>query len=136
MFHRFALALQKRDNSTQSISGLTDDLDPSGGFTVTVNLNLPDPVNATGKVYNPDGTYNVTTGYISYVDCNDTQTSQLIPAVTDAVSLAAESLSKGELKRDASGTINFSSQAAIDYFGPPGLNQPFQSNIQGTQFPA
>lgn len=123
--------MQKRDNNIYSISSLVDVPDSSGGFTVTTSLNLSNPVNATGKVYNADGTYNVTTGYISYVECNNTQTSQLLQALNDAVSLASESLSKGELKRDASGTVDFTSQAAIDYFGPPGLNQPFQSNIQG-----
>ncbi len=128
-----AIAVLKRDNSGRSISQPADVPESSSGFSVTTNLNLPNPVNASGKVYNADGSYNVTTGYISYVMCNNTQISQLLQAVNDAVSLVAESLSKGELKRDASGTVDFTSQAAIDYFGPPGLNQPFQSNIQSKQ---
>ena len=109
--------------------------DPLTGFTLTPSLNLPDPLNATGKVQNPDGTYNVTTGYISYSMCSNTQISLLKEAVEDAVSLAASALDQHELKRASNIGVPFSSRAAIDYFGPPALNQPYQSSIECAHLP-
>lgn len=129
LFHSvLGLALASGNNTQSSINNLFEESDSSGGFTVTVNLNLTNPLNASAN-----GTYNVTTGYFDYIECNNTQISQLIRAVTDAVSLAAETFTNGELKIDASNQINFDSQAAIDYFGPPSRNQAFQSNIQSMQ---
>ena len=121
-----ALATQQRDIRSHAIRDLGNAPDPSTGFSVNPNLNISNPLNATGKVYNPDGTYNVTTSYFSYVMCNDKQISELNEAIEDAVSLAANALLQPDLKRDASGRIDFTSLAAIEYFGPPSLNQPFQ----------
>ena len=52
-------------------------------------------------------------------------------ALAHTVMLAGGVFKKGELKkRDASG-LNFNTQNAIDYFGPPKLNQPYQQSITG-----
>ena len=122
-------AVQRRQNTT---------VDSAGEFTYPTNFSLPNPSIASNKEYNADGTFNVTTGYISYTQCNDDQSAALWQAVNDAVSLAAGTYGHDELKkRDGSvlkreQLIDFSTQAAIDYFGPPSKSGPYQQDIFGT----
>lgn len=112
-------------------------VDSNGEFTYPTNFSLPNPSTASGKTYNADGSFNVTTGYISYTQCNDAQSAALWQAVNDAVSLAAGTYGHDGLKkRDGSlvkreQLIDFSSQAAIDYFGPRSRSGPYQQNIFG-----
>lgn len=122
-------AIQRRQNTT---------VDSAGDFTYPTNFSLPNPSIASNKEYNADGSFNVTTGYISYTQCNDDQIAALWQAVNDAVSLAAGTYSHVELKkRDGrilkrEQLIDFSTQAAIDYFGPPSKNGPYVQNIFST----
>ena len=122
-------AVQRRQNTT---------IDSSGEFTYPTNFSLPNPSTASNKIYNADGSFNVTTGYISYTQCNDDQSAALWQAVNDAVSLAAGTYGHdGFKKRDGSvlkreQLIDFSSQAAIDYFGPQSRSGPYQQSIFGT----
>lgn len=121
-------AVQRRQNTT---------VDSAGEFTNPTNFSLPNPSTASNKEYNADGSFNVTTGYISYTQCNDAQSAALWQAVNDAISLAAGTYGHDELKkRDGSvlereQLIDFSTQAAIDYFGPPSRSGPYQHNIFG-----
>lgn len=122
-------AIQRRQNTT---------VDSAGGFTYPINFSLPNPSVASNKEYNSDGSFNVTTGYISYTQCNDAQSAALWQAVNDAVSLAAGTYSHDSLKkRDGSVVkreqlISFNTQAAIDYFGPPSKSGPYQQDIYST----
>lgn len=121
-------ALQRRQNTT---------VDSAGEFTNPTNFTLPNPSTASSKIYNADGTFNVTTGYISYTQCDDAQSAALWQAVNDAVSLAARTYDHGhdELKKRDAGAFaqftDFSTQAAIEYFGPPSRSGPYQKNIYG-----
>lgn len=120
-------AVQRRQNTT---------VDSAGEFTYPTNFSLPNPSTVSGKTYNADGSFNVTTGYISYTQCNDAQSAALWQAVNDAVSLAAgtygghDELKKRDgsvLKREQ--LIDFRTRAAVDYFGPPSRSGPYQQNI-------
>ena len=124
-------AVQRRQNTT---------IDSAGDFTYPTNFSLPNPSIASNKEYNADGTFNVTTGYISYTQCNDAQSAALWQAVNDAVSLAAGTYGHDQLKKRDGNVlkreqlIDFSTQAAIDYFGPPSKSGPYQRNIYSTSF--
>ncbi len=96
------------------------------------NFTVPDPNTVSGKQNNPDGTFNVTTDYIGYVQCTGAQSSAIKEAVNDAVMLAGGVFNKGELKkRVMSETISFNTRNAIDYFGTPKFNKAYQQKITG-----
>lgn len=122
-------AVQKCQNTT---------LDSAGDFTFPTNFSLPNPSTASNKEYNADGSFNVTTGYISYTQCSDAQSAALWQAVNDAVSLAAGTYSHAGLKKRGGSVlkreqlIDFSSQAAVDFFGPPSRSGPYQQDIYST----
>jgi len=97
----------------------------------------------TATIVSTTGTVNILTGFTGYASCNDTQTNIIKQAALDAQKIADAGLDAihDELLTQVypqknHQQVDFSKQAAIDFFGPESQNAPEQARIFGELFSA
>lgn len=103
---------------------------------------LPDPATVPSTT-GADGRVRIRTSYLEYVDCktdkDNNQAGILKQSLVDAITLAEagldyvndELVSTKTFPRYAHRQVDFSKQAAIDYFGPVSRNAAYQQHIFG-----
>ncbi|KAI9847632.1 MAG: hypothetical protein M1837_002206 [Sclerophora amabilis] len=83
------------------------------------------------------------TGFTEYISCSDDQIGILKKSAKDAVTLALagldyinDELINGDYPQFAHSQVDFSKQAAIDFFGPEAQNYPHQQRIFDSMYKA
>ena len=107
-------------------------------FLLVLPLALAYPQTGTPVINPPATSVNIETGFTGFAGCSNTQDTILKRNINDAVRLADAGLDEihDELSPDTypqrnHQQVDFSKQAAIDFFGPESKNAPEQSRIFG-----